>query len=598
MFAYEKPDNLVSSFEATRRIHPDNDFIGAKDASGTYRYKTYRELGERVDSLRAGLAGLGVVPGDTVGIIANNRTDWFVAAMATYGRRAAFVPMYESELEKLWHYIIKDSKVKVLIVSTRAIQEIVSPFLITVETLERVFVIDDVDSPDSLAELEKQGALTPVEPLTPDPVEVASIVYTSGTTGDPKGVMLTHGNITSNARAGWRLYPFLGPDSASISILPWAHSYGLTAELFCFMQFGGRIGIMQSVNTLAADIGAVRPTIIIGVPRVFNKIYEGLIRAMDEKGGLAKKLFYWGIENGIKCRTLKDAGKSPLLCAANHKLADAIVFSKIRKKFGGNIQACLTASAAIKPEVIEFFLALGIPLYEAYGLTETSPALTMNAPGAYRIGTVGRAIEFVELAIDRSVIEDETEDGEILAFGPNVMKGYLGKPTDTAKVVTPDGWVRTGDRGYLDKDGYLTITGRIKEQYKLVNGKYVFPASLEEAITHNPYIANAFVYGTGQNYNVALIVPDFEALAPLAIKKNISTEPAEMIKHEAITAFLLRQIKKSLEGEFGHYEIPRKILLSPEPFTVENGVLTQTLKTKRRIILERYGDALMSLYGE
>ncbi|MBU1238926.1 long-chain fatty acid--CoA ligase [Myxococcota bacterium] len=597
MFTYEKPDNLVSSFENTRKTHPKNPFIGKKDPTGEYRWETYDELGKRIDNLRAGLAGLGVVPEDTVGIISNNRSEWLITALAAYGRRASFVPMYELELEKLWHYIIKDARVKILIVSTKAIFEIVSPFLITVETLERIFVIDD-DSPDSLAELEREGAKTPVPSLTPHPQEIASIVYTSGTTGDPKGVMLSHGNITSNSRAGWHLYPFLGPDSASISILPWAHSYGMTAELFCFMQFGGRIGIMESVATLGQDIETIRPTIIIGVPRVFNKIYEGLIKKMQDRGGMGKTLFFWGIENGIRCRTLKEGGRTPMLCALNHKMADAIVFSKVRKKFGGNVKACLTASAAIKPEVIEFFMALGLPLYEAYGLTETSPALAMNSPENYRIGSVGKPLEFVEIKIDKSVIDGNGEDGEILARGPNVMKGYLNKPEETAKVITVDGWVRTGDRGYLDEDNFLFITGRIKEQYKLVNGKYVFPASIEEAITHNPYITNAFVYGSGCNYNVALVVPDFETLAPLAIKKNISTVPQEMITHESIRSFLLRQIKKDLEGEFGHYEIPQKIVLAAEPFTMENGILTQTMKTKRRVILERYGKSILNLYED
>ncbi|MBN2724291.1 MAG: long-chain fatty acid--CoA ligase [Deltaproteobacteria bacterium] len=597
MFVYEKPDNLVSSFEATRDRYPHRPFIGSKDKNGEYQWQSYSELGNSIDMLRGGLELCGVGAGDTVGIIANNRPEWFVVAMAAYSQGASFVPMYESELEKLWHYVVKDSTMKVLFVSTRAIYEIVSPYLVTVSTLEAIYIIDD-DSIDSMKVLMKQGAANKTPPVFPAPDDVASIVYTSGTTGSPKGVMLTHGNITSNSRAGWRLYPFLKQDSTSISILPWAHSYGMTAELFCFMQFGGKIGIMGSVATLAQDIETLKPTIIIGVPRVFNKIYEGLVKKFSEQGVISRKIIASGIASGKKRQKLKTEGKKSILSTLNHSFISMIAFSKIRKRFGGNLKACLTASAPIKPEIIEFFMALGIPLYEAYGMTETSPAIAMNCANAFKIGSVGKPLEFVEVMIDKSVSFDGSDDGEILARGPNVMKGYLNKPGETSSVITSDGWVRTGDRGYLDDDNFLYITGRIKEQYKLVNGKYVFPASMEEDITHNRYISNAFVYGTGQNYNVALIVPDFKELAPVLEKKNISRDPSDLVHNEAVRAFLLRQIKINLEGEYGHYEIPKKIILSTDPFTIENGILTQTLKTKRHVILEKFGDQIFQLYND
>ncbi|MBU1218654.1 long-chain fatty acid--CoA ligase [Myxococcota bacterium] len=595
MYTYEKPDNLVTSFEETRKKHPRRPFIGRKDASGEYIWQSYEELGRQVDAIRAVLENLGIGPGDSVGVIANNRPEWFCAAMATYGRRGQFIPMYEMELEKLWNYIIKDSRIKVLFVATRKIRDTVAPLLITSETLEHIFVIDD-HGDDTYAAVVEKGKSKKSEALTPSPHEIANIVYTSGTTGEPKGVMLTHGNITSNARAGWHFYPYLNADSTSISILPWAHSYGMTAELFCFMQFGGRIGIMGSVATLGQDIEILKPTIIIGVPRIFNRIYEGLQKKFAATSWFPRKIIYSGIESGKKCRRKRENGKTPIFCALNHKIINRLIFSKIRKKFGGNIRALLTASAAIKPEVIEFFMAIGLPLYEAYGMTETSPAISMNREDGFRIGSVGQPLEYIEVRIEK--IDDESCDGEILARGPNVMKGYLNKPEATAEIITPDGWVRTGDRGYLDEDNFLYITGRIKEQYKLENGKYVFPAALEEAIAHNQYITNAFVYGNGENYNVALVVPDFQALITVVEKKNISLEPEDLCQNEGVISFLLKEIRRDLEGEYGHYEIPRKILLIPEPFSLENGILTQTLKTKRHVILERYGESIRSLYKE
>jgi long-chain acyl-CoA synthetase len=592
---YEKPDNLVSSFEGSVKKHPRNPFIGEKDKDGHYQWITYRDLSKRVDHLRSALAQLGVESQHRVGVIANNRKEWVQIALATYGLGASFVPMYESELEKLWKYIVENSEIKVLFVSNLEIYEAVAPFLVTISTLDQIFIIED-DGDDSLIELEKKGQDKPLAPIHPKAEDIANVVYTSGTTGDPKGVLLSHGNITSNSRAGWRVYPFLNQKSMSISILPWAHSYGATAELFCFMQFGGRIGIMGSVKTLAQDIETLKPHIIMGVPRVFSKIYEGLNRKIKQKNFMIKHLFNMGINSWEKKHKNKLKSKSNLISATKHKIVSKVIYSKIRKKLGGNVQACLTASASINPEVIKFFMALGLPLYEAYGLTECSPAITMNYPGNFRIGSVGKALEYVEIKIDKSVIEDESKDGEILARGPNVMQGYLKKPEQTKEVITDDGWVRTGDRGFLDEDGFLFITGRIMEQYKLMNGKYVFPAALEKDICHNHYISHAFVYGSGMEYNVALIVPDFESLTPFAEKKNISTDPEDIIKQIGIKSLFLHEIKKDLEGEYGHYEIPRKVLLSAEPFSIENGILTQTMKPKRRVILDRYEEQLKELY--
>jgi long-chain acyl-CoA synthetase len=596
MFTYEKPDNLVELFENTVNKFPDNNFIGSKSSDGEYYWSTYSEVALHVDNLRGALFNVGVTKDDFVGIIANNRAEWAIGAFATYGLGARFVPMYESELEKLWFYIIKDSAVKVLIVSTREIYDKVAPFLVTIDTLERILIIED-DGPDSLGEFSLSGESKSVKSIYPSPHDIAGVVYTSGTTGDPKGVLLTHGNFTSNYRAGFRLFPEFNEESLSISILPWAHSYGQVAELYNFISFGGSIGIMGSVATLGADIATLRPTILIGVPRVFNKIYGGIIAKFDAKNAIIRSLFKSGIKNGLKKQKLEKEGKSAGFSSFKYSFVNKLIFSKIRKKLGGRVGAALTASAAMKPEVVDFFNALGIPLYDAYGLTECSPAVSMNCHGAFRVGSVGKALEFVDISIDKSVIDGDGPDGEIVVKGPNVMMGYHNKPKDTSLIKMEDGSIRTGDRGYLDEDGFLFITGRIKEQYKLQNGIYVFPSSLEEDIGHSKYIANAFVYGSGREYNVSIVVPNFDVLGILAKKENLPSDPDQLVKHPKINEFLMKQINKELLGKYGKYEIPRKIHLVTEDFTLENGVLTQTMKLKRRVLVEKYGKDIEEMYS-
>jgi long-chain acyl-CoA synthetase len=598
MFKYEKPDNLVALFEAAVANYAHSDLFGTKQPNGDYAWVTYGEVGRRVDHLRAGLKGLGVCRGDAVGIIANNRTEWAVAAFASFGLGARFVPMYENELPKIWRYVINDAAVKVVLVATSTIAERVRAHPDEMPDLEAVYIIDaDPADPDSMAALEKKGSVESVPSYKPHPEEIATLIYTSGTTGDPKGVLLSHGNFTANARAGYRLFKEqLDADSCSFSILPWAHSFGQTAELYNWMQFGGRIGLMGSVDTLAEDLMAVAPTFLIAVPRIFNKIYDGIVAKLETTGGLARKLFDMGVESARQIR--EDGAENVALgIRLKFKLADAVVFKKIRARFGGRLKGALSGSATMNVQVGHFFRDLGIPVYDCYGLTETSPAVSMNSPEAFRPGSVGRPIEYVTVRIDRKAVEPGAADGEIVVYGPNVMQGYHNKPAATSAVMTADGGLRTGDRGYLDEDGFLYITGRIKEQYKLENGKYVFPTLLEEEIRLLPWVENAMLVGAGRAYNLCLIVPDFAVVGKWARSRGLPDDPKRLVAERAFQEMIGDEIGRHLKGRFGGYEIPKKFIFLSEGFSLENGMLTPTMKLKRREVLARYRPQIETLFG-
>jgi long-chain acyl-CoA synthetase len=503
--------------------------------------------------------------------------------------------MYESELLHVWEYIITDSAVKVLLVSKQEIYDKIKNFTGKIPTLQKIFVID-ATGPGTMAELENVGQENPMPSLHPNPDDIAVLIYTSGTTGDPKGVLLSHGNFTSNSHAGRKFYPELNANSRTLSILPWAHSFGQTAELYTMIQLGGSIGFMEKPTTIVSDMAQVRPTFLIAVPRVFNKIYDTLWSKMNEMGGFKKSLFVMGVESAKKRRELAKQGQSDFMTNLKFKIADQLVFHKIRDMFGGRMLGSMTGSAAMNKEISLFFFDMGIPLYDCYGMTETSPAITMNGSVAFKFGTVGRPIEKVKVVIDRSVVEEGAEDGEIICYGPNVMKGYHNKPEQTKEVMTTDGGVRTGDRGRLDEDGYLYITGRIKEQFKVENGKFVFPASLEEDICLVPAVQNAVIYGDNRPYTICLIVPDFFVLEKYAEKHNLPADIKTLIQRKDVQDMMANEITSSLKGKYGSYEIPKKFLFVTEIFTLENGMLTQTMKLKRRVVLTKYMDQIEALY--
>ena len=595
MYELDKPDNLVEIFEDSVNKYANNPLFGTKNSGGTYEWVTYSDVSRMVDGVRSGLVGLGIKKGDAVGIIAGNRTEWAVCCYASYGVGALFVPMYEAELEKIQKYIIKDSGVKVLFVSKKEFYEKALIWMNEIDSLKHIFIIDE-KGPKSYQELMNTGFKKIIPAIRPTASDIAGLIYTSGTTGDPRGVLLSHGNFTSQVHALKKAFYMLDEKTRSLSFLPWAHSYGQTAELNTLLRLGGSTGFAEGPTTIVGDLQLVKPTMLVAVPRVFNRVYDGILMKIHDKGGLAQKLFDMGTQENKKKRALAKQGKSSLMNFIKLALVDKIVYSKLRALFGGNLQLSISSSAALSAHIAQFMFDIGAPVYEAWGMTEISPAGTVNTPAEYKIGSCGKAIDKVRLVIDRTGMNDDSAEGELIIYGPNVMQGYHNKPEETKASMTSDGGLRTGDRAFVDKDGFLFITGRIKEQFKLENGKFVYPSAIEEHVKLLPSVEQALIFGLNKPYTVCLIVPDFIVMEKVAKEKGLPMDKNEFVQHPAVIKIYEDEIRDHLKKTFASYELPKRILLLSEGFTIENGMLTPTLKLKRREVLKKYSDMIDALY--
>jgi long-chain acyl-CoA synthetase len=588
------PDNLVDLFEQAVKKFRSNKLFGTKNSAKTgYDWVTYGEIAQRVDNMRGGLAAMGVGRGDSVGIIANNCNEWAVAAYATYGLCAKFIPMYEAELTRIMKYIIEDAGVKILLVSRNGILEKIKHFPDEIETLEKIIVMDSTGD-HSMAELERIGKEKPVPSVKPGKEEIAGLIYTSGTTGNPKGVLLSHWNLASNALAATMVLPeMIGAGDRTLSFLPWAHSFGQTAELHMLIHFGGQTGFAEGPQTIVDDLALVRPTLLIAVPRVFNKVYTGLNDKVEKEGGLAKFLFDMGQKAAGEKRAA--GGNASVMTRWKLALVDRLVYSKVRAKFGGRMKMALSSSAALSPKIADFFWDIGIPVCEAWGMTELSPAHTVNTTDNNKPGTAGQPIPGCSVKIEKMPGLEGDKEGEIIAYGPNVMVGYHNLPEATAQVLRGDGGLHTGDLGWVDDEGYLHITGRIKEQYKLENGKYVFPAAIEETIKLSMFIENAMVSGANRPFNVVIVVPDWLVALPWAQEQGLSGDAEQLVNEPKLIQLMASEIQKTCQ-DLAAYEIPKKILLLPDAFTPENGILTPTLKLKRREVNKLFGSRIEALY--
>jgi long-chain acyl-CoA synthetase len=586
----DKFKNLVDLWEKSCEKYADRELFGTKK-DGAWQWMTYGEFKKLVDQFRGGLASLGVGKGDKVGIVSDNRVEWAVAAYATYGLAASFVPMYEAQKAEEWKFILEDCGAKIAIGSKKDIYEKLKGVQKELPSLAHVIGFEAPEKDDhSYAALLKKGEKSSPKPVHPAEGETAGFIYTSGTTGNPKGVILSHGNITSNINAIHEIFPFEAEDR-SLSFLPWAHSFGQTCELHAMLSMGCSLGINDAVENLIGNLAEVKPTILFAVPRIFSRIYDGVNKQMTEKPGFIQSLF----RNAVKNRTAKAKGESVgVMGGMGIAIADSIIFSKIRGRFGGRLKYAVSGSAALNREVAEFIDALGIEVYEGYGLTETSPIATANFPGNRKIGSVGKPIPGVTISIDKVVTGDK-KNGEILIKGPNIMQGYHNRQEENDAVLMKDRTFRSGDMGYVDEDGYLYITGRIKEQYKLENGKYVVPSPLEEELKLSPYIANVMIHGANKPYNVALVVPDKAALTKWAGESGV-TLGDDIEKSEDVKKLIEEELKKHSES-FKGFERPVKFALTFEDFTTDNGMLTPTLKLKRRNVLAKYEPALDALYS-
>ena len=583
--------NLAELWQFSSTTFADRPLFGVKAANG-WEWLSYGDVASHVDACRGALAGCGIGAGGVVAVIADNRPEWAAAAYASYGRRASYVPMYQAQGVKEWQFILNDCAAELVFCATDSIYRELKALAAQPEgcpALRHVIGFDlPSDHEDSWARFLEAGKQSPAEPEYPQSEDLAGFIYTSGTTGDPKGVKLSHGNITSNINAVQRLFP-LSVDDRSLSFLPWAHSFGQTCELHVLVSLGTALGINDDVANLVDNLAEVQPTVLYAVPRIFNRIFDAVNAQIRERPGFVQAL----VSRGIAAAGRKTAGEAVgLLDRIAFALANKLVFGKVRGRFGGRLRYAVSGSAALSAEVASFIDALGIMVYEGYGLSETSPIATANYPGHRKLGSVGKPIPGVRIEIDLDATED-AEHGEIIIHGPNVMQGYHNRPQEQAEVFTADGGLRTGDTGWLDDEGYLYIGGRIKEQYKLANGMYVMPAPLEERLKLSPYIAHVMLDGANRPFNVAVVVPEAEALLTWADRhdRTLAAASTDAAVHELISGELAKH-----GAEFKGYEKPQKLLLVDDDFTTENGLLTPTLKLKRAKVREKYQAPIDALY--
>jgi long-chain acyl-CoA synthetase len=580
---------LVQLWESSTERNGPKELFGTK-RDGSWSWISYAEFKLEVDALRAGLAGLGIARGDRVALIAGNRVEWAAACYATFGLGATFVPMYEAQPIEDWAFILEDCEAKVVLGANLQVLEALASVKERLPNLEHIIGLDLAeDDPRSYKKLLASGKAQPHAVVHPSPDDPACFVYTSGTTGAPKGVVLSHWNMTSNVIAANEIFN-LRPTDRSLAFLPWAHAFGQVAELHLLFSVGCSLALNDEIPNLIGNLAEVKPTILIAVPRIFNRIYDGVSKQMAARPKLIQRLF----QAGIRAATKKNRGQALALGEGIAlAAADKLIFSKVRGRFGGRLRFSVSGSAALAREVAEFVDALGLCVYEGYGLTEASPVVSANCPDATRIGTVGKPLPRVRVEIDR-VPTGDAKNGEIVVYGDNVMRGYHHRAEEERQMLMPDGGLRTGDMGFIDEDGYLHITGRIKEQYKLENGKFVVPSPLEEELKLSPFILNAFLYGLNRPFNVALLVIDEPAVAKWAREKHL--EIKDPTSDQAVKELIAKELD-ARSSNFRGYEKPRAFQLIREDFTVENGLLTPSLKVRRKLVLDRYQSSIDALYA-
>ena len=568
--------------------------------AGAYKPISHAEVADRVRHAARGLASLGVRRGDRVAILSENRPEWAIADFACLTAGLTDVPIYPTLPADQIAYILKDSGAVAIFVSTKIQAEKVREIRSQLPALKTVIGFDDVPGlvNMSIAELEKRGAEGETsqsiatykeDALTVKPDDLATIIYTSGTTGEPKGVMLSHDNIYSNVEASRKAIPFEGRD-VGLSFLPLSHIFERMAGHYMMFATGTSIAYAESIDTVAANMGEVRPTLVLSVPRLYEKMYARILETALTGGFLKKKIFFWARGVAERWANEKLAGKEPGgLLAWQYAIAQKLVFSKLKTRTGGRLRYFVSGGAPLSPDINKFFYAAGLEILEGYGLTETSPVIAVNTPEYFRIGTVGKPIDGVEIRI--------ASDGEILTRGPHVMKGYYNKPDATREAIEPDGWFHTGDIGEL-RDGFLAITDRKKDIIVTAGGKNIAPQPLENKVKTNKYVAQAVMLGDKRKFPSMLVVPNFDQLERWATKRNIIwTDRAQLLRMPTIQAKMEQEVNKELAGA-AHFEIPKKIGLIEHDFSIEKGELTPTQKVKRRAIDKHYKALIDSLYDE
>lgn len=590
-------ETLSQLFLNTVKSYPKDDLMMFKK-EGKYIPISTNEFGNRVKFFSLGLRYLGQKAGDKLIILSENRPEWVITDLANLCLGGITVPIYTSLVPEQIKYIIDNSDTRIVVCSNQELwqkiedvkselSKVAHYITFASEATEGVLTIEEVMERGKRLDQENPE-LFPKETLAVAPDDVASIIYTSGTTGIPKGVMLTHSNFISNITTCSEIIPFSEKDTV-LSFLPLSHVLERMVT-FTYLYKGCSIGYAESIETVAENLLEVRPHIMVSVPRVFEKIYSKVMDNVLRSSAMKRKIFFWAVKVGREYgrRKLQNQSISGWL-QFKKNLAYKLVFSKIIEKTGGRVRFFVSGGAPLSKDIAEFFYAMGLIVLEGYGLTETSPVISVNTLDHLKFGSVGRPIPDVEVKI--------AADGEILTRGPHVMKGYYKMDTETEEAFK-EGWFHTGDIGYMDEEGFLVITDRKKDIIVTAGGKNVAPQPIENLLKTNPYILSAMVIGDRRKFVSALIVPDFEKLEEYAKFNNISYgNIRDLVKNEKVINFIQSEADRSTPG-LSSYEKVKKIALLERDFEIEKGEITPTLKVKRNIVEKKYADLIESLYIE
>jgi len=568
---------------------------------GEWKKISSNEIVTRAEYIALGLYSLGLRKGDRVAILAPNSPEWTLSDAGCQFAGVIDVPIYTTLAPDSVRYIIDDSAARLLFLQDREAYEHIRTAIKDCSSVEKIVLFDPAGTDGrnvlSFEQLEAAGkkletecpALTEELRNAIESSDIATLIYTSGTTGEPKGVMLTHSNLISNVVDASEKYAFSGQD-ISLSVLPLAHVFERTG-MYVYIRYGMCVYFAESIDKVPENLKEVRPTIFIGVPRIFEKVFERARLRAAQEGRVNEMIFDWAIDVAKEYAALIGDGQSiPMALVAKHSIADTIVFAKLREFFGGRLRFCITGGAALPDEIALIFTGAGISIMQGYGLTETSPVISSNNPKDVKVGTVGKPIRNVKVRI--------AADGEIEVTGPGIMAGYYHKPDATKDAFTDDGWFKTGDIGNIDADGYLTITDRKKELFKTSGGKYIAPSPIEQMLRSSRFVNQAVLVGNERKFPAALIVPNFEMLESYAKLKELDIRtPRNFCNHPRILDLFRRQIEAVTPG-LAQYEKVKKFALLEHELTVENGELTPTLKVKRRVVDERYRDLIDGFYKD
>ncbi len=596
----DEPRTLAELFSYVLRKHERPDALNYKK-DGKWVPVPTREMYERAGNIALALHSFGLNKGDRAAILAANSPDWTITDAGCQLSGVVDVPIYTTLSPSSVEYIINDSGSRIFFIENREMYERIRESLLNCPSVETLVFFDPEgvkeDEGIGLAEFEKRGArLRETEPELLEKIsacstrdDIATLIYTSGTTGEPKGVMLSHENLLSNAIDAGEKFGFSEND-IPLSVLPLSHVFERTG-MYLYIFNGMSVYFAESIEKVPENLREVRPTIFVGVPRIFEKVYAKAKMRAAEGNPLKEKIFDWAIRTAKEyAMKLETEETVPRLLGAKHAIADKLVYSKFREFFGGRLRFCITGGAALSETIFLIFTGSGVSILQGYGMTETGPVITSNNPIDVRLGTVGRPIRNVSVRI--------AKDGEIETVGPNVMSGYYNKPEATRESFTEDGWLKTGDIGDLDPDGFLRITDRKKELFKTSGGKYIAPSPIEQMIKGSRFVNQAVLIGNDRKFASALIVPDFEQLASYGRSRGWdSEEPQTLCENDEVVAFFYSQVEEHCEG-LSRFETVKRIALLHEELTVEGGEMTPTLKIKRRVINEKYSGLIDKIYAD